>query len=505
MADAPIAEVLLDDGGLSVDEVAAVAEGTPLRLGALARVRMDEGVGWWEAHGDRRLLRSKWEQLMGGPAPAHRREAVERFLLDHCAGVGEPLPKPVVRALIAVRAQVLAKGTSGVRPVVVDRLLELLDTDRIPVVPTHGAVGAAGSSSLAHVARVALGLGGQILGPDGPVPADLPVLEISEKEALSLINGSSLTTAMAALACARARRLLCSAVAACGLSMEVVRADAHCLDPRAFAARGHPGGQVVAQGLRTLLEGSELVTPQRSPDAFSIRCAPVVLGAATDALEYVRTVVERELAGASDNPLVFADGTVEGGQFHAAPVAMAMDHLKVALVQVASIAERRVFRLTYGRLSGLPSFLVPGTGVNSGLMLAQYTAASLVAEARGRAVSGSVDSIPTVQHHEDHVSMGPVAARTALDVVELVSDVVAIELLTAAQGLDFRMRGEAVDEEGVLVSTEPASPGAGSRAVYDAVRSYVDRWEDDQVLHPDLVALGEAVRAGDFAELAPCL
>jgi len=500
----PILEVLLDDT-LSVEQVEAVALGAPLRLGALARARMDEGVGWWEAHGDPHILRSKWELLMGGAAPGDREEAVKRFLLDHCAGVGEPLSVPVVRALIACRAHVLAQGVSGVRPVVVERLLELLATDHIPVVPSVGPVGAAGSSALAHVARVALGLGGEVFTAEGRVPSDRPPLEVSEKEALALINGSSLTAAIGALACSQAMRLLRSAIAACALSMEVVQADARCLDPRSFVARGHPGGVAVAEALRGLLDGSELVTPGRSPDAFSIRCAPIVLGAAKDALSHVRDVVERELSGVSDNPLVFADGMVEGGHFHGAPVAMALDHLKVALVQVASIAERRVFRLTYGRLSGLPSFLVPGTGVNSGLMLAQYTAASLVAEARGRAVPGSVDSIPTVQHHEDHVSMGPVAARTAIEVVDLVSDVVAIELLTAAQGLDFRLRGEAVDAEGGLTSGGARAPAPGTRAVYDAVRARVERWEDDQVLHPDLVAMGEAVRAGVFAERVPCL
>ena len=202
--------------------------------------------------------------------------------------------------------------------------------------------------------------------------------------------------------------------------------------------------------------------------------------------------------------MVFADGMVEGGHFHGAPVAMVMDHLKVALVQMASIAERRIFRLTYGRLSGLPSFLVPGTGVNSGLMLAQYTAASLVAEARGRAVPGSVDSIPTVQHHEDHVSMGPVAARTALDVVDLVADVLAIELLAGAQGLDFRRAGEAVDADGAMVSVPPGEPGAGTMAVFAGVRELVTRWHDDRVLHPDIAALGAAVREGRFAELASC-
>jgi histidine ammonia-lyase len=226
-----------------------------------------------------------------------------------------------------------------------------------------------------------------------------------------------------------------------------------------------------------------------------------VIGAAVDALAFVRQTVQRELNGAGDNPLVFADGVVEAGHFHGAPVALAMDTLKAALVQVASIAERRVFRLTYGQLSGLPSFLVPGTGANSGLMLAQYTAASLVAEARGRAVPGSTDSIPTVQHHEDHVSMGPVAARTALQVVDLVSDVVGIELLAAAQGLDFRLSGEAV-VDGELVSTEVRAPGPGTRRVYEAVRRHVTRWHDDRVLHTDLDALGEAVRAGHFVGLA---
>jgi len=326
----------------------------------------------------------------------------------------------------------------------------------------------------------------------------VPPLEVNENEALSLINGSSLTTALAALAVERSEQLLTTAEAACALSMEVVRADRRCLDARAAAARGHPGIVEVAARLRQLTEGSELVVDGRQPDAFCVRCAPTVLGSARDALAWVRQTVQRELNGAGDNPLVFDDGIVEAGHFHGAPVALAVDTLKAALVQVASIAERRIFRLTYGQLSGLPSFLVPGTGANSGLMLAQYTAASLVAEARGRAVPGSVDSIPTVQHHEDHVSMGPVAARTALEVVDLVADVVAIELLAGAQGLDFRLAGEAV-VDGELVRVAPQQAGTGSRAVHDEVRRHVDRWLDDRVLHPDLAALGAAVRAGRFA------
>jgi histidine ammonia-lyase len=241
------------------------------------------------------------------------------------------------------------------------------------------------------------------------------------------------------------------------------------------------------------------VTAQRSPDSFSVRCAPLVLGAARDALSYVEETVVRDLNAPNDNPLVFEDeGVVETGHFHAAAVGLAMDHLKAALTQVASISERRIFRLTYGRLSGLPSFLVPGSGVNSGLMLAQYTAASVLSEAKALCMPASIDSIPTVQHQEDHVSMGPVAARSALEVVDRVMDVLAIELLCGAQGLEFRLAGKTVGPDGALIDVEPQEPGAGTRAIFDRVRRHVKRWDDDQVLHTDLSALGTAVRAGEF-------
>jgi histidine ammonia-lyase len=210
--------------------------------------------------------------------------------------------------------------------------------------------------------------------------------------------------------------------------------------------------------------------------------------------------VTRELNAAVDNPLVFAASreVLEGGNFHGAPVALVMDHLKAGLTQVGSIAERRLFRLTYGQLSGLPSFLVHGTGFNSGLMLAQYTAASLVSECKGLSHPASVDSIPTIQHHEDHISNGPSAASGALQIVDLLADVVAIELLCAAQGLDLRVAGDAVDDEGQKVRVEPGHAGRGTRSILAAVRAVVPRWDADRVLHPDLRALGAAVRAGRF-------
>ncbi|MCA9572904.1 MAG: aromatic amino acid lyase, partial [Myxococcales bacterium] len=377
----------------------------------------------------------------------------------------------------------------------------------VPVVPRVGAVGVGGSIPLAHIVRVMARYGGQADTPAGRVPASeamaaLGPWEPTEKEGLSLINGPTMTAAMGALAVTRARTLLDAAIAACGLSFEVMRADTDCLEEAPLLARNHPGGVAVARRLRGLLVGSSLASPSRRPDPFSVRCAPQSLGAAHDTLRYVEEVVTRELNGAIDNPLVFADTgqVLEGGNFHGAPLAMVMDHLKAAVTQLGAMSERRLFRMTYGRLSGLPSFLVEGTGFNSGLMLAQYTAASLVSECKGLSHPASVDSIPTGQHHEDHVSMGPIAARGALEVAERLADVLAIELLCGAQGLDFHLAGEAVDADGQVRAVAPLRAGRGTTQTWEQVRRRVRRWTRDQVLHPDLAALGTAVRAGAFID-----
>ena len=264
------------------------------------------------------------------------------------------------------------------------------------------------------------------------------------------------------------------------------RADRDCMDASAAASRGHPGIETVTARLAAWTEGSSLVTSKRDPDSFSVRCAPTVLGTARMAVDSASEIVMGELNAPSDNPLWIGGRLVEGGLFHAAPAALAMDHLKVALVQVAGIAERRIFRLTYGALSGLPSFLVHDSGVNSGLMLAQYTAASVTSEARMLAVPASVDSVPTVQHQEDHVSMGPIAARSARQVVERVADVVAIELLCAAQALDLhRAAGE-------------ASPGHRTRELWQAVRQRVPSLVEDRMLNPDIAVIAQAIREGSL-------
>jgi len=491
----------LDGETLCVGDVAAVAHGESAELAPEARARMEASFDWFEKRGNTDIVRQKWAWI-GGGSPGEL--TARTFIEGHCAGVGEPLEPEFVRAVMLCRANTLAVGHSACRPRAVEVLLEMLAANVIPVVPGQGAVGAAGSCALAHIARVACGFGGEAYrdGRRYPVAramAGIDPLEPTEKEALSLINGSTLTTALGALVCARAERAVSAAEAACALSMEAVRADLGSLSRLAMDSRRHPGGKAVAARLRRLVEGSELVHARRAVDSFSIRCAPSVLGAARDALDYVTTVVERELNAAADNPLVFPGAdVVEAGNFHGAPVALVLDHLKVALTQVASISERRTFRLTYAKLSGLPSFLLPNSGVNSGLMLAQYTAASLVSECKGLSHPGSVDSIPTVQHHEDHVSMGPVVARSALQVVDLLADVVAIELLCGAQGLDFRISGQRTDEDGELTEVPKRRPGGGSLEIHRRVRTLVTRWEDDRVMHTDLAILGAAVRDGIF-------
>ncbi|TNE84812.1 MAG: histidine ammonia-lyase [Deltaproteobacteria bacterium] len=501
--------VQLDGQSLTPEMVARVAGGAPVVVDEATRERMQRSAVWFAEHGSPDVLGSKWSWLVGKAAPQDRGEQARCFVLGHCAGVGEPLSIPLARALMVVRANVLATGLTGARPEILDGLVTLLNHGITPVIPGKGAVGAAGSAQLAHMARVLCGWGGEAWRDGVRMPASqaldgIEALVPTPKEALSLVNGASLTTAMAALATHRMRRLLHAAEAAASLTFEVVRADLGCLDPSALSALGHAGPQAVADRLRDHLHGSELVGHDRRPDPFSIRCVPQVLGAAWSALGHAEAVVSTELNAAVDNPVVVPGQPIaETGNFHGAAVAAVLEQLKVAAVQVASIAERRVFRLTYGQLSGLPSFLAPDTGLHSGLMLAQYTAASLVSECKVLSHPGAVDSLPTVQHREDHVSMGPVAGRSALRILDAAMDVVAIELLCAAQGLDFHLQGRAVDEDGQLVAVAPRQPGAGTRRVYAAVREFVSFAEHDRVLHPDLEAMGRAVRAGRFDEVSP--
>lgn len=490
----------IDGRSLTPEAVHAVAHGAPVHLPDATRARLARTAAAWPADD---VLVGKGRQIVGaavGLDPA-------QFVLGHCTAVGEPLPAPLVRALIACRANVLAGGASAVRPEAVDALLDLLRRGVTPVVPQQGSVGAAGDlAPLAHVARVACGLGGAAMLPDGTVVdrVEVPPFRPTAKEALALINGATLTVALAAVAVVRARRLLDAVEVACTMTFEALHADVRALSPAGLAARGHPEAEAVAARMRGWLAGSARVRRGPPADPFSLRAAPAVLGAARAALEHAEAVVTRELNGACDNPLWFdTEGVVETGNFHGAPVALVLDYLRAAMVAVATQSERRTFRLSTGHLVGdLPSFLVEDSGLNSGLMLAQYTAASLASECKGLAHPASVDSIPTVQHSEDHVSMGPIAGRLTLRVLEALADIVGIEALFAAQALDFRDEGVRF-EDGVRRQGPPL-PGAPAVArAHAAVRAVVPRWREDEVMHPRIRAAGALVRAGGLVADPP--
>ncbi len=490
---APIYQI--DGANLSTEQLSAIAHGAGVTLAAGVRERMSASAQWLSDHTGPDPFDQKWHWLAGHEAPATASEGVRAFLRSHCAGVGPPLSRIEIRALMTARINTLAAGYSAIRPQVIDRYLYLLNHDYLPTVPSQGSLGAAGCPQLSHIAWAAFGFGGTLDDASGnPVDlrelADLAPIALTPKEALALVNGPALAIARGVLAVERAKTLLRTAESAASLSFECVQADLNCLNDAALRTRHHPGAVQVAATMRAHLEGSTLCHTGRAPDPFSIRCTPAVLGAAQDALDYIATTMHRELNGATANPLILPSaGLFETGNLHGAPTAMALDHLKVALAQVASISERRAFRMTYGQLSGLPSFLVRSSGINSGLMLAQYTAASLVSECKSLAFPASVDSLPTAQHREDHVSMASIAAETCLRITEAVADVLAIELMCAAQGCDLRMSGD-FNDHGTL--------GTGTQQTLARVRAVVPKWTEDRVLHPDLAALGKAVRDGQF-------
>jgi len=426
------------------------------------------------------------------------------LIVSHAAGVGEPFPVPVVRAMLLLRANALAIGHSGVRPVVIETLIGMLNRRVHPVVPQKGSLGASGDlAPLAHLTLVALGLGEafdgdrRVRGAEAMAAAGLTPLVLEAKEGLALINGTQAMTAVAALTLAKARRLAILADAAGALSLEALRGIPEAYDPRLQAARGHPGQAVSARLVRELLEGSRLVTRPgqlRTQDAYALRCLPQVHGASRDAIDYAVGVVLREANAATDNPLIFAEdeAVISGGNFHGQPVALAMDFAGMALAEFGSISERRIERLVNPQLSGLPAFLTRQGGLNSGLMLAQYTAAALVSEDKLLASPASVDSIPSSANQEDHVSMGTIAARKAAEILANVETILAIELLCAAQAVDL-----AVEGLGGGAARSPADYlGRGTRVIYEAVRSRVPGLEEDRVLADDIETIRREMTAG---------
>lgn len=429
------------------------------------------------------------------------------LILSHAAGAGEPLPPEIVRAMMLLRINALAKGFSGIRLETVDFLIKMLNHDVVPVVPSQGSVGASGDLvQLAHLVLTMLGKGkvwakarrarkdwsgGSSGSENRSLPASaalkrlgLRPIELGAKEGLALINGTQMMTAYAALGVHQAKELCKAADVAAALTVEALRGSDTQFDERIQKLRPYKGQITVAKNMRRLIAGSEIreshrFNDPRVQDAYSIRCIPQVHGASRDAVDYVYDIVTTEINSANDNPLIFPKDRVhlEGGNFHGQPIALAMDFLAIALSEFANIAERRIERLVNGSLSGLPRFLTENGGLNSGMMIAQYTAASIVSENKVLCHPASVDSIPTSANQEDHNSMGSISAQKAWKVLKNAQTVIAIELLCSCQGLDFTK---------TLKSGNPMKGGNGVEAAYRLVRRTIRHLQHDRVLYDDI-------------------
>ncbi len=422
------------------------------------------------------------------------------IVLSHAAGVGEPLPADVVRLTLALKLGSLAQGASGVRWAVVGMLEACLARGLLPVVPSQGSVGASGDlAPLAHVTAALMEVG-EFLG-EGEASAalarhGLAPLELGPKEGLALLNGTQVSTALALAGLFEAERALQSALVTGALATDAAKGSDGPFDPRIHAVRGHRGQIEAAAALRALMEGSAIRASHRGPedprvqDPYCLRCQPQVMGACLDLLRQAAATLALEANGVSDNPLVFADTgeVVSGGNFHAEPVAFAADMIAMALCEIGSLAERRIAMLVDPALSGLPAFLTPRPGLNSGFMIPQVTAAALVAENRQRAMPASVDSIPTSANQEDHVSMATHGARRLLPMAANLRAILGIEWLAAAQGCDFH------------APLRSSPPLEAARAL---LRERVPALVEDRHLAPDIAAATALVAGGALSRIAP--
>ncbi len=443
--------------------------------------------------------------------PDQTRKLSRNLILSCLAGVGEPLAPEVVRAMMLIRANSLAKGYSGVRPVVVATLIEMLNRGVTPYVPAKGSLGASGDlAPLAHIAVVLTRDGeaadggysgkawyrGELLsGAEAMRRAGLERLVLEAKEGLALSNGTTFMAAAGALGVYDAEILLEQAEVAAALSLEALLGISAAFHPALHRANNQPGQSATAANLLRLIEGSRLIdsVPQKVQDAYSLRCTPQVLGPVRDTLAFLRARFTGAINAASDNPLIFVDlpgegpRAVSGGNFHGQGPAMWLDFLAIAVAEIGDISERRTFRLLDPALNGgLPAMLVHSSGLDSGLMIPQYTAAALVSDNKTLAHPDSVDSIPSSANQEDHVSMGANAARHALEVIDNVRHIVAIEMITAAQAIDLRPDG-------------PARLGRGTRAAYHTIRQHVPFMQHDRETTPDIQALVKVMQAEGLA------
>jgi len=494
----------LDGASLSLDELSAIADGgeqVALGSGAARRVDDARAVVDRQAAGDAAVygVNTGFGALAETAIPRHQLRALQLNLLrSHAAGVGEPLPVRAVRASMALRANVLAKGFSGIRRGTLELLLAMVNRGVHPLVPSRGSVGASGDlAPLAHLALVLVGEGFATVN-NSPVmsgnaalrAAGLTAVTLESKEGLALINGTQPSAAIAALAVVAAGNLSRAVDIAAALSIDALRGSMHPFEARIHDARPHAGQRASAANILALLDGSAINKSHqgcsRVQDAYSLRCAAQVHGAARDALEFARHTLWIEANSATDNPMVFSDtgDIVSGGNFHGAPIAIASDLLAIAVTHFATISERRSDRLVNPALSGLPAFLTTASGLQSGYMIAQVTAAALTSELKTLAHPASVDTIPTSANREDHVSMSMGAALKAQRAVDTAARVVAVEVLCAAQAIDL------------LAPLETSAP---LRRAHAFVRAVAPTLIEDRPPAPDIEAVADTILSGSFA------
>ncbi len=497
--------LFIDKAGLKIDDVVAVARGgmqVDVTDEAVTRIRRSRSlVERWVA--ENRVI---YGITTGFGALSHTRitgdetrELQRNILLSHAAGVGDALSEEVVRAVMTVRLHDLSMGHAGVRLETFRQLMALLNSGICPLVPERGSVGASGDlAPTSHLCLVLIGEGEafyrsqRMSGRSALEKAGLAPITLEAGEGLALVNGTQVMTGLQALVLHDAHRLAKTADIACAMSLEVLMGSDAEFDAKIHRVRPHPGQVDAAANMRLLTKNSPIIHSHegcsRIQDAYTLRCSPQVHGATRDAIRHVGKVVEIEINSTTTNPLIFPDeeNFRLGGNFHGQPLALTADYLSIGLAELANISERRVERLVNPQLSELPAFLVVKEGLNSGLMIAQYTAAALVSENKVLAHPASVDSIPTSANKEDHVSMGTIAARQCRDIMFNTEHVIAIELLCAAQAVDlvFRQKG--------------LSPGEGTKAAWKVIRKTIPYLDRDRLLSHDIAALTAMVRSGEI-------
>ncbi len=510
----------LDGDHLSLTDVVAIARHSrPVILSEAARPRILASRAWVDellSRGSPTVYGINTGFGVFSNVPIHAEQSarlMRNLILSHSAGVGDPLPVEIVRATMAIRANTLAKGLSGIRPVVVETLLNMLNRGVHPLIPAKGSVGASGDlAPLSHLVLVmsrdehdreeesgaAVFQGERMSGKRAMELAGIPRIELQAKEGLALNNGTAVSSAITALALADAINLARHSDLTVALSLEAIRGLSSPFDERLQRATGHAGQMATAQNIRSLFHGSQLIdSTSRVQDAYSFRCVPQVVGAARDAFAYATRIVTEEINAATDNPLIFLDLEGEnkarsGGNFHGQAMALVSNLLSMAVAEIGNISERRTFRLCSAHLSdGLPMMLVEGGGSNSGLMMAQVTAAALVSDNKTLAHPDSVDSIPTSAEQEDHVSMSTNAARHLREITWNTTRILAIELIAAAQGIDLRLRNLG---RGVEVL------GEGTRRAHARIREDIPFLDRDRVLAPDIERAVALIESGELFE-----